>query len=186
MKRMMIIAFLCLPLAALSQWQADLVNRLSSDTEKHYTVRSDGQKYRYDLTDNNMQIAMIIDPAANSTALLLVDEMKVRYSSYGDARKNVLDPMQIYHELKRKNMEADEGREEISEITCRKKTLYDKDGNPLLTAWFFDEINFAMKMQGHGNADTYMLLNNLREWDVDPSVFLVPAGYTEVGPDLKP
>jgi len=186
MKRLLVIAILVLPFVSFAQWQADMVNRINSDSEKSYHVHSDLQQYRYDFTDEGMQGAVIVIPDENTSAILMLNEKKVHYTPSNGFISVTNDPVQAYYSYKEQGTEKTEGTETVAGYNCVRKSIYDKQGTLMFTMWFSEELNFPLKMKGHWDDNTYMYLENIRQWQPDRSIFKVPSGFVEVDKNLEP
>jgi len=179
-----IIALLMLPVAGFAQWQADMTNSMQGHVQK-YVVHSDGSLYRYDFTSGEMNGVVIVNPKENLTAILLVDEKKVHYAPADGGMSQMNDPVQAYPAYLVYGEEKKEGNESVNGYSCI-KTVVIYDEKPLVTQWFSEELNFPVKIENHSAEDTYMLLENIEAWKVDPSIFIVPEEYLEVDEEMRP
>ncbi|HSG67238.1 MAG TPA: hypothetical protein VK994_00930, partial [Bacteroidales bacterium] len=150
------------------------------------TVHSDLQQYRYDFVDNSKQGAVIVDPAANTSAIMLPDEKKVLYTAADGFISASNDPVQAYNSYRKQGTEKLVGHESIMGYDCIKKSIYDKEGTLMFTTWFSEELNFPLKMMGHWDEFTYMYLENIKGWSPDPAYFKVPKDYSKVDEGANP
>lgn len=167
-----------------SQWQADMSSSISGG-KTDYKVYSNLSKYRYEFIQDGMNGVVIVDPARNITAIMLVDDKKVHNTSCDGMMSRMNDPVQAYIGYKQYGDEKDEGIENILGYECTKTTIYQGD-TPLFSRWYSDELNFPVKLLGHWAENTSMELSNIMIWDVDPSFFEVPEDYIEVDENLRP
>lgn len=178
-----ILAFLS-SLLSLGQWQAEMTNSMQGIVQK-YVVHSDGNLYRYDFTSDEMNGVVIVNPTKNITAIILVDEQKVHYTTTDGMMSQMNDPVQAYPAYSVYGEEKNEGNESINGYSCI-KTVIIYDEKPLITQWFSEELNFPVKIENHSAEDTYMLLENIKPWKPDPSTFIVPEDYLEVDDEMRP
>lgn len=182
--RVIILSLLVFPLTCSAQWQADMVNSMQGSIQ-NYKVHSDGSKYRYDYSPGDMNGVVIVDPETNVTAIILVDDQMVHYTPSDGMMSRMNDPAQAYQSFLQHGKEEIQGSEEINGFKCIKKVVM-QDGNPLVTQWYSEKLNFPVKMVVHSDKGTYMELNNIQKWESDPDVFVVPEGFIEVDEQMQP
>ncbi len=179
-----LIALFTLPLMCLGQWQAEMTNSVQGYVQK-YTVHSDGSLYRYDFSSAEMNGVVIVNPAENITAIIMVDDQKVHYTPTDGMMSQMNDPVQAYPTYLQYGEEKSEGNENINGYDCI-KTVVNYNEKAMVTQWFSKELNFPVKIENHAAEDTYMLLENIKPWKPDPSTFIVPEGYLEVDDEMRP
>lgn len=186
MKNLLPLILLLLPLISLGQWQGNMVNNLSGN-EISYTVFSDLDQYRYEFAEEGMNGVVIVKPAINQTAILLVDEKKVHYTPCDGMLSKMNDPVQAYFGFLETGNESEEGYESVEGYDCIKKTASADDGTIVFSMWFSEELNFPLKIKAHqSEGPGLMEITNIQNWKVDPSVFEVPDDYVEVDKNMKP
>ena len=178
------IALLFLPAVSMGQWQANMINSISGG-EKHYKVYSNLNQYRYEFDEDGMSGVVIANPETNISAIMLLDEKKVHYTATDGRLSSMNDPVQAYNNYKAHGEEKIIGNETINGYECIKKELHQGD-QKLFTQWFSEELNFPVKLTGHWAENTYMQLNDVQDWDVDPDLFVVPDDFIEVDDNLDP
>jgi len=176
--------FLLLPILCLSQWQADMINSMQGNIQE-YKVHSDGNKYRYDFTSDDMNGAVIVKPDENLTAILLPNEFMVHYTPSDGMMSRMNDPAQAYGSYLQYGTEKIEGEEMVNGYRCIKKVII-SDEKPMVSQWFSEKLNFPVKMIVHYTENTYMELRNISQWNPDPSVFVVPESFVEVDSEMPP
>lgn len=178
------IVLLLLPTISYGQWQATMTNTISGN-KQHYIVYSDMNQYRYEFNQDGINGLVIVNPAENITAIILLDEKMVHYTPADGMTSVMNDPAQAYNSYKQYGVEKTEGKETISGYECTKKVIYQGE-TALISSWFSEELNFPVKMENHYTENTYMLLENVRPWDLDPAMFIVPPEYIEVDSKQRP
>lgn len=178
-----LLFFSTLPLCSLAQWQADMTNNFSG--EKQYKVYSDLTQYRYEFIEDGMAGVVITNPSTNITAIMLVDEKKVHYTESNGMMSAMNDPVMGYKSSTQYLEEKILGEEEISGYKCVKKALMQGE-EEFYIQWFSPELNFPLRMIGTWGEKPSMQLENIQDWDVDPSKFIVPEDYIEVDEELRP
>ena len=180
------IALLLLPAVSMGQWQANMIMATSAAPGDQYKVYSDLTQYRYEFNQDGMNGVVITNPSTNVTAIMLVDEKKVHYTKADGMRSSMNDPVQAYNATKVYGEEKILGEENISGYDCIKKAIY-YDGKVLYTQWFSEELNFPVKLvQNLGQESGHVQLENIENWKVDPSLFIVPDDYIEVDENQNP
>ncbi|MEA1897366.1 MAG: hypothetical protein U9N53_06845 [Bacteroidota bacterium] len=178
------IILLILPAVSMGQWQANMFNSISG-SEKHYKVYSNLNQYRYEFDEDGMSGVVIANPETNVTAIMLLDKKKVHYIATDGMQSSMNDPVQAYNNYKANGEERIIGNETIAGYECIKKELYHGE-QKLFSQWFSEELNFPVKLTGHWAENTYMQLNDIQDWDVDPAMFVVPDDFLEVDENLDP
>lgn len=179
-----LIAIVCFPILCAGQWQANMTSSLSSD-EKEYKVYSDLIQYRYEFEEDEMNGVVIVNPETNVTAIMLLNEKKVHYTPTDGMLSGMNDPVQAYNNNKKYGTEKIYENESIMGYDCTKKTIYQGE-NKIITQWFSADLNFPVKLEGHWSENTFMQLNNIKDWTVDPDIFMVPDDFIEVDDNLNP
>ena len=180
----LVMLLLLIPLTGFSQWQAKMINSISG-SEKVYRVFSNLDQYSYSFIEDEMSGVVIVSPAINQTAILNADENMVHYTTCDGKMSSMNDPVQAYNNYKKHGEEKVIGTEALGGYKCIKTELYQGD-QKLFTQWFSEELNFPVRIEGHFSENAYMQLENIQKWDVNPSVFIVPADYIEVDEELEP
>ena len=183
-KYMLVMLLLLIPFTGIGQWQAKMFNSISG-SEKIYRVYSNLDQYCYTFTEDEISGVVIVSPGINQTAILNTDEKMVHYTSCDGMMSSMNDPVQAYNNYKKHGEEKVIGTETLDGYNCIKKELYQGD-QKLFTQWFSEELNFPVRIEGHFSENAYMQLENIQKWDVNPSVFIVPADYIEVDEELEP
>lgn len=183
-KYMLVMLLLLIPFTGIGQWQAKMYNSISG-SEKIYRVYSNLDQYCYSFTEDEIRGVVIVSPGINQTAILNTDEKMVHYTSCDGMMSSMNDPVQAYNNYKKNGEEKVIGAETLDGYNCIKKELYQGD-QKLFTQWFSEKLNFPVRIEGHFSENAYMQLENIQKWDVNPSVFIVPADYIEVDEELEP
>jgi len=181
---LLISILMMLPILCIAQWKADMINSTQGNIQE-YKVHSDGDKYRYDFTSDDMNGAVIVKPDENLTAILLPNEFMVHYTPSDGMMSRMNDPVQAYGSYLQYGTETIAGEEMINGYLCTKKVVI-RDEKPMVSQWFSEKLNFPVKMVVDYTENTYMELRNISPWDPDPSVFVVPEGFVEVDSEMRP
>lgn len=173
------------PLSGISQWQATMVNSMQNE-EFFFTVHSDLDHYRYDFTIDGAEGAVIVDPKEGKTAILMLKDKMVHYTDTDGSMSRQNDPVQGYNAYVSYGEEKVEGEEEMEGYECVKKSIYQGD-EKLYTQWFSEELNFPVRIEAYyGGGGQFMKLKDITEWEVDPSLFVVPDDFMVVDQQLRP
>ena len=184
-KFVLLIAFLTLVATSIfAQFQARLVNSFSG-SERNYAVYSDLDRYRYEFEEDGMKGIVIVNPAANQTAVLVPDKKYVHHTTCDGMMSRMNDPVQSYEAYKKYGPEQVVGNESLNGYDCTKKEVFQGD-TKVFTAWHADKLNFPVRIVAHYSENMFMELRDIKKWKVDPSYFEIPADYTAVDEEMRP
>ncbi len=184
MKKVILVLFvnlLILPLSA--QFSADLANVQPGD-KRIYKVHSNGTKYRYDFEEDGMKGAVIVDPAANQTAILYPDKKYVRYVETSSPFSGMMDPNQGFKQMQQRFTPKDAGSETMLGYKVKKLEIYAGE-DKIVTGWYSEDLGFLVKMIKHGRENDYMELTNIKKGKIDDSLFKIPEDYIEVDDQMR-
>ncbi len=179
---LIISIFLLIPFSQ-AQFTADFT-LVEQGNKKIYKVQSDGSKYRYDFVEEGMKGIMIVDEAANQTAILLPEKKYVRYTETTSQFSQMMDPNQGFKQMQSRFTKKEMGSENVSGIKTEKLELY-LDDQKILTAWYSIELDFLVRMTYQGRENTFVELINIKQEEVDPGAFVIPGDYTEVDDQMR-
>lgn len=150
-----------------------------------YTVKSDGENYRYDFIESGREGIVIVRPAEETTAILYPEKRLVHYTETSSATSRMNDPVQSIMTLKNRYKEKHLGKEEIAGYNCNKSELY-AETEKLFTLWFSEQLNFPLRIENHLVTNNYMEVYDIKTQEIDTSIFIVPDDYTEVDDRMRP
>jgi len=181
-----IFLFTMLPLFIYGQssFEAEMTNA-KRGKKQVYKVKSGGEKYRYNFEENGEKGIVIVDQEKGKTAILFPSKKFVHYTETSSMISRSNDPVQAVMTLKDRYTEKSLGQEKVTGFDCDKTELYTAD-KKIFTVWFSEKLNFPLKIQNHIAKDTYMELSNIELQKIDPSIFDIPEGYTEVDSRMRP
>lgn len=181
-----IILIVMLPLAAQGQihFSAEMSN-VRRGNKIVYMVQSNGSLYRYDFEEGGMKGCVIVNPAKQLTAILMIDKKFVHYTETSSTTSRSNDPVQALMTIRDRYTEKNSEKVQIEGYNCDKSELY-ADDQKIFTLWFSDELNFPLRIENHMGSDTYIELSGIKKMKIDPSVFEVPEDYTEVDERMRP
>ena len=165
-------------------FSAEMIN-VQNGNERIYKLRSDGDKYRYDFVEGDMQGTVIVDREKGRTAILLPDEKFVHYTDINSSTSLMNDPCQSFRYSRERYDEKKTGEEKISGFDCDKSELYASD-QLVYTAWYSDDLGFPVKLLNEVADNTYMELRDIRKENISDEVFDIPEDYVEVDRKMRP
>ncbi len=184
MKKAILLFVVCMNIFPLcAQFSADLAN-VEPGSKRIYKVQSNGIKYRYDFEEDGMKGAVIVDPAANRTAILYPDKKYVRYTETSSAFSGMMDPNQGFKQMQKRFPPKNAGRENILGFETEKVELYAGE-QKVITGWYSEELGFLVKMIKHGRENDYVELTNIKKGKIDDSLFKIPEDYTEIDDQMR-
>lgn len=113
------------------------------------------------------------------------EKKMVHYADIDGWMSRSNDPVQAYESYKSMAEEKVEGTEEMMGYDCVIKVLYQGD-EKVFTQWFSEKLNFPIRIESNYSEDQYMQLKDIREWEANPMLFMVPGDYTEVDEEMRP
>ncbi len=167
-----------------AQFTANMVD-VRQGTERNYFVQSDGTRYRYDFEEGGSKGIVIVDPLAERTAILFPEEEKVHFTGLMSSTSLMNDPFQSFRNMQKNYTEKKVGTEKLLGFDAEKLELY-ADDQKIFTAWYSDKLGFLLKMINHMAENTYMELRNIKERDVDATLYDIPEDYVEVDKRMRP
>jgi hypothetical protein len=184
MKVLFSMLILSISLNMFGQFTATLTNTVQG-TSRTFKVFSNLDKYRYEFEESGMKGILIASPRENQMWLLLPDE-KFVYKTTGDDFRMVSNDPVAAIKIYASNSETKKlGTEKVSGYDCEISEYYQGD-TKIFTAWYTPKLNFIIKATNHLAENSFMVLTDIKEWKVDPSLFEVPEGYTEVDEKMRP
>lgn len=182
------LSIICLLIAVSSNGQthftAEMVN-VQRGSEKIYTLRSNGEMYRYDFEEEGMTGIVIVNSGKGRTAIVMPEKKYVHFTDIHSSTSLMNDPYQSFLYMKSNYKENDTGKESISGIDCDKSELY-ASGQLIYTAWHSEDLGFLVKMVNHLANNTYMELRNITQGNISQEIFVIPDDYTEVDRQMRP
>ncbi len=186
MKRIVFFLVACSFSVLLSaQFRAKMTANMSG-TEKHYTVYSDGQNYRYEFTEVGQPGVIIVKPSKNKTYVIMTQQKQYGVQPCDGMMSLMNDPVQAsLHFADQKTVtEKITGTEKMTGYACVKKEYFLKypDGQEVKTydVWFSKKLNFPVKIVFEPKNRVFLELSDIQPWKPDPAYFKVPDGYTEM------
>ena len=167
-----------------SQFKASM-DYVKTGNKEAYTVYSDKTQYRYEFTQNNEKMIIIVKPQINKTLILLPAKKFYIQQDCDGMMSRQNDPVQAYAMMKANYTEKDAGKENVEGFACNKKEIY-AGNDKIITARYSESLNFPVKMVNHLYENTYMNLKDIQNWKPDPDFFVVPTDYTEVDDRMRP
>lgn len=185
MKKVLLSVLICnCYFLGIAQFQAKMNNSMSGK-ERTYTVYSDLNQYRYDFEEDGKKGIVIVNPAANQTAILMPDKKFVHRTTCDGMMSRMNDPVQSYEVYKKYGPEKEIGKESIDGYECLTREINQGDTR-VFTAWYSEKLKFPLKILAHYAENTYMKLTEIQKWKPDPSYFLIPDDFTEVDEQMRP
>ena len=189
MKRYYLIGFMLIssifPKGMLAQisFTAE-VNEWQQGKHKTYKLYSNGQQYRYDIDDQNMKGAVIVNPELDRTSILIIDSAFVHHTDLFSMQSLSNDPYQAMQYAKSRYEEHNLGKDNIMGFDVD-VLEYESRGQKVYKVWYAPKLNFFVKMENLLSKDTRVVLKNIKTGKVDESLFIVPNHYTEVDERMR-
>lgn len=162
----------------LAQFTADMIQTSDGETtisklyveEPFYCIEQeeDGNAVRV-IVNKNEQITRVVRPS---------DKMYLEMGSMGMLSK-VNDVFMSVEDLQSSTDAKLLGKEEVNGYSCDKYVV-NRDGKDVMTFWISSELGFPIKVENTMGNKTTMELKNIKEGDVEDSIFQIPAGFTKM------
>ncbi|MGD2036059.1 MAG: DUF4412 domain-containing protein, partial [Bacteroidales bacterium] len=166
------------------QFTAILKNTVKGTT-RTFRVYSGLDRYRYEFEESGMKGIVIAAPEKNQMWLLLPDEKYIYKTTGDDFTMAANDPVAGIKMYSKNGEVKNTGNETVAGYDCEISEYYQGD-TKVFTAWYSPELNFIIKATNHMAENSYMELTGIQDWEVVPSLFEEPAGYTEVDSKMRP
>jgi hypothetical protein len=164
--------------SAFSQFTADMIqtNGGVTTTSKLYVG---GSFYRIDQVESGTDVRVIVNKDEKITRVLRPsDKMYLEMSSMGMMSK-MNDVFMSVEDLQGSTDAKLLGKEDVSGYKCDKYVV-NRDGKDVMTFWISSKLGFPVKVVNTMGNEMTMELKNIKEGDVDDSMFKIPDGYTKM------
>ncbi len=178
------LSVLFLPLIVEAQFTATMRNVQSGHTVE-YRVYSDLNQYRYETSQDGMNLVIIVKPDQNQTFVILPDKKSIHKTTCDGMMSRMNDPVQALEAVKEAGEVVSTSAVQYEGYDCTKQDIH-MNNEPAFTCWFSPGLNFPLKIENHLASDTYMEVSGIEAWDPDPALFVSPADYTEVDEQMRP
>ena len=125
----LLLAIVCTGSISMAQFTATMKNVVKGD-ERVYQVYNDGENYRYEFAENDMEGVVIVSPSRNKTSILVPEKKYVHHTTCDDVMSRMNDPVQSVMTIKDRYEEKQSGEAEIAGYKCSKSELFVGDKNP--------------------------------------------------------
>jgi Ca-activated chloride channel homolog len=163
-----------LPVSA-AQFSADMI---LGEPEKtlHGRIFVRDEKYRMEVQEGDQTVSVLVDEKAGLTRVLVPSEKIYLEMKNDDLRSAMNNPFVAFQISEAQYKSRNMGKETVHGYECTKK-LIRSSGKDFLTAWFADQLGFAIKIVNHLSEGRFVELANIQEGPQEESLFQPPAGY---------
>lgn len=142
-------------------------------------------RYRMDITQDNERFSLIVIRESEWTWLVMHDNRTCAYFASDDPETISSDPFAGLRFLESGFDSNRLGNDLISGYECVKYMIED-GGRRLMTYWRSDTLHFPLKIIEHGAIDTVTELSEIREGEIEDSLFRISDDYTILGQRWTP
>lgn len=178
------LPMLFLSLTGTAQFTANMRNVQSGHTVE-YRVYSDLNQYRYETSQDGMNLVIIVKPDQNQTYVILPDQKFIHKTTCDGMMSRMNDPVQSLEAVKEAGEVVSTASVQYEGYDCTKEDIH-MNNEPAFTSWFSPGLNFPLKIVNHLADETYMEVSGIQSWDPNPELFSLPGGYTEVDEQMRP
>jgi len=163
---------------AFAQFTADMVTTEGdvSTTGKFYFEKP---FYRMDMEEDGQKMFVVVNNETKTTRVFNPSEKMYIEMKSDDMRSLSNDVFQSLEAQKEKYETKLVGKETVNGYDCKKYQVI-IDGSPVSTYWQSSEIEYPIKVVSGQNQNMVMELKNIKEGDVDKSLFQIPDGYQKM------
>jgi hypothetical protein len=161
-----------------AQFTADMLNTENGVTKTSKLSVLDPY-YRMDMEENGENIFVIVDQETKVTRVFRPAEKMYMEMGSSGIMSQMNDVFQSINNLKETSEPTLAGTETINGYECEKYNVI-RDGKTILTYWQSPSIKFPLKVINQMGDETTMELKNIKEGDVDKSLFQIPDGYQKM------
>jgi len=140
-----------------------------------------GQDIRQDLLISGMEITNLVD-LDTGTLVNLNHQMKMYVVAPSNPAAIMGDSQKVEETLSQMADVEEMGSEDLNGYKCRKVRyrFHDKRYG-VSTMWFSEKLNYNIKIVNENEeGKTIILLENIREEELSPELFLIPSGYQKM------
>ncbi len=163
---------------AVAQFSADLVmTREGKESVGRFFFKE--SHYRMEVEENQATIAVIVDQQKKITRVVNPKEKKYMEMPSDSLISLMNDPFQSILVAGSKYKEVNKGSEDIQGYPCE-KMVYLALEEIVYTAWWSRKFNMPLKIIFNKMRKNSAELKNIKETDLDSSLFKIPTGYTKM------
>lgn len=133
-------------------------------------------RYRMDLTEGGASWFMMVDPDANVSRSFSPEHKTYVEFPATSQQSYMIDPIQGHSFLKTIGDPRELGTEEVAGYECQ-ITVISMQGQPLVTEYFSEDLNFVLKTVNHISEELFIQIDNIERTAVHDSIFAIPDGY---------
>ena len=175
------VVLLFLSVGWAAQFTADVVDslRIGKQAEMSRLYVKD-MKYRMDVDESGKKVIVLVDTKAQLTRVLFETEKIYMEIPSDDEQSLYNDPFQAAHYIEKIGQKYDIGTDTVQGYTCDVcSVMYDT--SHLMNLWVARELDFPVKMEAWGLYGRTMSLLNIREMELNDSLFAIPDSYARTG-----
>jgi len=175
-----LLVFLLLAAGPLfaAQFTADMLQARQGEksTSKLFVK---GDQYRMEMQQGGTEFIVLVNRETGITRVLMPGEKKYMQMANTSARSQMNNPFESFRHSSKKYERKELGREELKGFDCS-KVLVGSGEQDLFTAWISQELEFPLKIIFHLQQGMFVELKNIRQSQVDASLFDIPQDYSEM------
>ena len=175
------LLMICFPLSAgAAEFTADMaLTTPQGDMTGKLFVK--GQDIRQDLLISGMEITNLVD-LDTGTLVNLNHQMKMYVVAPSNPAAIMGDSEKVEEKLAQMADVEEMGSEDLNGYKCRKvKYRFHDERYGVSTMWFSEKLNYNIKIVNeNAEGKTIILLENIREEELSPELFLIPSGYQKM------
>ena len=141
--------------------------------------------YRMEFEEAGRKGIVLVDTKEGTSKVLMPEQKMYMEMKSEDPRQLMNNPFQALDYFKSMGAVKKIGKETINGYVCD-KYLIQYEGKDLMTQWFSEKLQFAIKIINHSDEDMVLELRNIKEGPQDPSLFKVPEDYQQMNMSGQP
>lgn len=132
--------------------------------------------YRMDMTGGGTDIYITVNDAVDTTTIFNTRARQYMKMPALHPQSLMNDPLQALQHADSIGTETYLGIDTINGYACE-KYQYTHQGAPYMTGWIAQALGFPIRAENHRQPNTYLLIENIEESEIDPALFEIPEGY---------
>jgi hypothetical protein len=173
-----LITYIGFTFPSLGQFSAEFIQK-SGSGEVVTKLYVHNPFYRMEFEEAGRKGIVLVDTEGSISKVLMPEQKMYMEIKSEDPRQLMRNPFQALDYFKSTGAVKNIGKETINGYVCD-KYIIQHEGKDIMTQWFSEKLQFAIKIINHSDEDMVLELRNIKEGPQDPSLFKVPEDYQKM------
>lgn len=179
-----LLSYIGFSFSSFGQFSAEFIQK-SGPEEVVTKLYVQNPFYHMEFEEAGRKGIVLVDTKEGTSKVLMPEQKMFMEMKSEDPRQLMNNPFQALDYFKSMGAVKKIGKETINGYVCD-KYLIQHEGKDLMTQWFSEKLQFAIKIINHSDEDMVLELRNIKEGPQDPSLFKVPEDYQQMNMSGQP